>query len=122
MILRTFKDDLAWSQKCIKIASNVVKNLFKQIPEVFDEDEQLLIYPVEGVEGELLKQLDKGTGIDYIISNKNGDKTICFSWRAVNSTPERCRLENKQKQRLYHRRKPDIYRHLLSAYRFLCQG
>ena len=93
MILRTFKDDLAWSQKRMKIASSVVKNLFKQIPEVFDEDEQLLIYPVEGAEGELLKQLDKGTGIDYIISNKNGDKTICFSWRAVNSTPERCRQE-----------------------------
>ena len=90
--MRTFGNDLAWSKECVKTASKVIKDLFKQIPDLFDDD-NLIIYSAEGVDNKLLKQLDKSCGIDYFIMNKNGDKAVSFAWRAVNSTPQRCRDE-----------------------------
>lgn len=73
-------------------ASEIIKNLFRQIPDLFG-DEKLLIYPVEGVEGLIFQKLDRKCGIDYFITNEEGDKAASFAWRAVNSTPERCRNE-----------------------------
>ena len=87
-----FEEDLAWSRSRMDIASDTIKSLFKQIPNLFNEDE-LVIHPVEGIDEEILKQLDRKCGIDYFITNKDGSKAISFAWRAGNSTRERCRDE-----------------------------
>ena len=90
--MRTFENDLAWSKECMRIASETIKSLFRQIPDLFG-NEKLLIYSIEGVDSKIFQQLDRKCGIDYFITNEEGDKAASFAWRAVNSTPERCRDE-----------------------------
>lgn len=76
----------------METATPQIIQLFQQAPDLF-EDDKLIINPVEGSEDEICRMLDKDCGIDYFISNEEGNKTASFSWRAVNSTVERCRNE-----------------------------
>ena len=90
--MSSFKDDLGWSGVCMEIAHDKIIELFQQIPDLFG-NRKLVIHPVEGIKENTCILLDKNCGIDYFISTEDGNKTVSFAWRAVNSTVERCRNE-----------------------------
>ncbi len=79
---------MAWSKHCLNLAEDVIKDLFREIPNLFENDE-LIIRPVEGVKENLLEELDRKCGIDYFITNKTGNKWASFAWRACNTTQKR---------------------------------
>jgi len=76
----------------MEIAHDQIIELFQQIPGLFGK-QKLVIHPVEGVNEDTCKLLDKSCGIDYFISTEDGNKTVSFAWRSVGSTVERCRNE-----------------------------
>ena len=80
--MSTFAQDLEDSRRMIREAAPILKEKFKEIPDVF-ENERVKILPIEGSDNPVLKHLDLRCGIDYLAVGEKSGKTIAFSWRAV---------------------------------------
>lgn len=74
--------DMDESQRIAQMAGPKIKELFMQIPNLFVNND-LLIYPVENQKINILKQLDKSSGIDYYVVSKSANRTVALAWRAI---------------------------------------
>ena len=95
-----FNNDYKDSQELMKNVSDIVKNLFYQVPELFN-NKDLKIYSIEQFakknnnsnHAEIFKLMDTGAGIDYIIYSKKDKRMITLAWRIGK--------ENKTNQKKY---------------------
>jgi len=80
--MSSVEQDKNESQRMAYKSGPLIKELFMQVPELFVKND-LIIYPVEKNQQEILKQLDYTCGIDYYVISKSSGAGVSLSWRAI---------------------------------------